>query len=80
MNTYHPENDPANPDPLEVPANLIWHFRIDSLAANGLLWIVTGTAFGFLADRALRAASPIASPAGPTGRDIDADQQVPTGV
>lgn len=47
---------PANPDPIDVPANLIWHFRIDSLAGNGLLWIVTGTAFGFLADRALRSA------------------------
>ena len=41
---------PANPDPVDVPANLIWHFRIDSLAGNALLWIVMGTVFGFLAD------------------------------
>ena len=55
---------PANPDPIDVPANLIWHFRIDSLAGNALLWIVTGTVFGFLADRALaREAGPVADAA-----------------
>jgi hypothetical protein len=51
---------PANPDPLDAPANLIWHFRIDSLAGNALLWLVMGTAFGYLGDRGGRrvAASP----------------------
>jgi hypothetical protein len=44
---------PANPDPLEVPANLIWHFRIQSLAGNAILWVVIGTTFGILADRAM---------------------------
>lgn len=39
---------PANTDPVEVPANLIWHFRIDSLAGNALMWLVMGTVFGFL--------------------------------
>lgn len=43
---------PANPDAIDVPANLIWHFRIQSLGANALLWMVTGTVFGYLADRA----------------------------
>ena len=42
---------PANPDAIEVPANLIWHFRIQSLGGNAILWVVTGTAFGYLADR-----------------------------
>ena len=45
---------PANPDPLEVPANLIWHFRIDSLAGNALMWLVMGTVFGFLGDYSRR--------------------------
>ena len=44
---------PANPDPLEVPANLIWHFRIQSLGGNAILWVVIGTTFGILADRAM---------------------------
>lgn len=43
---------PANPDPIDVPANLIWHFRLDSLAGNALLWLVIGTMFGWLGDRA----------------------------
>ena len=42
---------PANPDRIDVPANLIWHFRIQSLGGNAILWVVMGTAFGFLADR-----------------------------
>lgn len=46
---------PANPDPVDVPANLIWHFRLDSLASNALLWLVVGTAFGYLGDRRTRA-------------------------
>lgn len=49
---------PANPDALDVPANLIWHFRIDSLAGNALLWLVMGTAFGFLGDYVRRAGRP----------------------
>ena len=39
-------------DAIEVPANLIWHFRIQSLGGNAILWVVAGTVFGFLADRA----------------------------
>ena len=43
---------PANPDAIDAPANLIWHFRLDSLAGNALLWLVLGTVFGWLGDRA----------------------------
>ena len=43
---------PANPDPVTAPANLIWHFRINSLAGSGLLWLVIGSTFGWLGDRA----------------------------
>lgn len=46
---------PANPDPIADPANLIWHFRLDSLATNALLWLVMGTVFGYLGDRTPRA-------------------------
>lgn len=44
---------PANPDPIDAPANLIWHFRLGSLAGNALLWLVIGTMFGWLGDRAI---------------------------
>ena len=43
---------PANPDEVDAPANLIWHFRLDSLGGNALLWLVLGTVFGWLVDRA----------------------------
>lgn len=45
---------PANPDSLDAPANLIWHFRIDSLAGNALLWLVMGAVFGYLGDHVAR--------------------------
>lgn len=53
---------PPNPDAIDVPANLIWHFRVDSLAGNALLWVVMGTVFGYLGDRVGRQsdASPVA--------------------
>lgn len=44
---------PANPDPVDAPANLIWHFRLDSLAGNALMWLVIGITFGWLGDRAI---------------------------
>lgn len=44
---------PANPDPVDAPASLIWRFRLDSLAGNALLWLVIGTTFGWLGDRAV---------------------------
>lgn len=44
---------PTNPDAIEVPAQLIWLFRVKSLAALGLLWVAMGTVFGLLADRAV---------------------------
>lgn len=51
---------PANPDAIEVPATLIWHFRIDSFAGNALLWLVMGSTFGILADVAAnRAERPV---------------------
>ena len=57
---------PANPDPIEMPANLIWHFRIQSLSGNAILWVVIGTAFGYLADRVTTRSEPsmVTSPDG----------------
>jgi hypothetical protein len=42
---------PPSPDAVELPANLVWHFRVESLGAIAVLWVGCGTAFGFLADR-----------------------------
>jgi predicted cobalt transporter CbtA len=38
-------------DPIGVPANLVWRFRIASLGGNLLLWSVLTTAFGAVAVR-----------------------------
>jgi predicted cobalt transporter CbtA len=38
-------------DPIEVPANLVWRFRIASLGGNLLLWSVLTVAFGAAAVR-----------------------------
>lgn len=48
---------PANPDPIDAPANLIWHFRLDSLGGNALMWLVIGITFGWLGDRAIARAA-----------------------
>jgi predicted cobalt transporter CbtA len=38
-------------DPIEVPANLVWRFRIASIGGNLLLWAVLTTVFGAVAVR-----------------------------
>lgn len=45
---------PGNPDPVDVPATLLWDFRMLSLATQVLLWAVLGAAFGGLGVRAVR--------------------------
>ncbi|GIU84019.1 MAG: membrane protein [Acidimicrobiales bacterium] len=40
---------PPNPDPIEVPAKLIWDFRVVSLAGNALLWSALAVGIGGLA-------------------------------
>ncbi|HWH00323.1 MAG TPA: CbtA family protein [Pilimelia sp.] len=44
---------PANPDavPADVPASLLWDFRLASLAVLTTLWLVLGVAFGLLTER-----------------------------
>ncbi|NGO68868.1 CbtA family protein [Streptomyces boncukensis] len=41
---------PDNPDPVPVPATLLWDFRVLSLAAHLVLWAALGVAFGLLRD------------------------------
>lgn len=48
---------PAPPDPVNAPANLVWHFRVASLGGNLLLWTVLTLAFGAAATAAERRAS-----------------------
>ncbi|MEU1598648.1 CbtA family protein [Streptomyces sp. NPDC005708] len=43
---------PDNPDAVTVPATLVWDFRLQSLAAQTLLWAVLGAVFGALGLRA----------------------------
>lgn len=43
---------PANPDTIEVPATLIWRFRLASLGGAAALWSVLAVVFGWLSRRA----------------------------
>lgn len=43
---------PDNPDRADVPAQLLWDFRVRSLGLNALLWLALGAAYGGLALRA----------------------------
>jgi predicted cobalt transporter CbtA len=42
---------PPFPDSIDVPANLLWRFRIASLGGNVLLWTVLAVTFGLAAVR-----------------------------
>ncbi|OLE28388.1 MAG: hypothetical protein AUG49_02570 [Catenulispora sp. 13_1_20CM_3_70_7] len=48
---------PDNPDAIEVPAKLLWEFRLFSIATTALLWAVLGVTFGLLGLRANRLAA-----------------------
>jgi hypothetical protein len=58
---------PDNPDPIDVPARLLWDFRLLSAGSSVLLWVGLGVAFGAIG---LRAASGSPRRAGP-GIDVD---------
>lgn len=55
---------PPAPDAVEVPATLIWRFRLASLGGNAVLWTVLTLGVGLLAAEADRRRG---SPAGPGG-------------
>ena len=48
---------PASPDPIGVPANLVWQFRLNSLTGNLLVWTVLVLGLGVLWTEAARAAA-----------------------
>ncbi|MEW6476212.1 MAG: CbtA family protein [Actinomycetota bacterium] len=54
---------PPFPDPIEIPANLLWRFRIASLGGNLLLWTVLAVTFGAAAVRRERELAGAASEA-----------------
>lgn len=48
---------PGNPDAIDAPADLIWDFRVASIASLIMLWLGLGAVFGMLGERAELAAS-----------------------
>jgi predicted cobalt transporter CbtA len=56
---------PANPDPIpsDVPAGLLWQFRLYSLAELATLWTVLGFTFGLLSQSRTATASVTTAPA-----------------
>ena len=55
---------PANTDPVEVPAGLLWQFRVLALLTSTLLWAGLAVTFGLLTERAEdRAVAPEDRPA-----------------
>jgi hypothetical protein len=54
---------PDNPDPIDVPAQLLWDLRLLSAASMVLLWAGLGTGFGLLSLRAARTTAASAAPA-----------------
>jgi hypothetical protein len=56
---------PDNPDPIDVPAGLLWDFRMLSAASSVLLWAGLGVAFGALGLRAAAGDGPARRPTDP---------------
>jgi hypothetical protein len=40
--------DAADPVPANVPADLVWQFRVESLTQIGLMWLGLGAVFAYL--------------------------------
>lgn len=58
----------ADPVPSTVPADLIWNFRVASLAELGAMWLVMGAVYAYLrSGESLRAPSAIPATAGSRG-------------
>lgn len=45
---------PASPDPIEIPASLLWRFRVASLGGNLTLWVVLTLGVAWVASEAIR--------------------------
>lgn len=52
---------PNNTDPIEVPATLLWNFRLLSVATQLLLWITLGVSFGLWVEWSARRTASIAA-------------------
>jgi len=46
---------PINEVPADFPAVVLWHFRIDSLGMQAIMWATLGLGFGALTERAAKA-------------------------
>ena len=49
---------PANPDPVEMPAGLVWTFRLISFAGLLVFWVSLAGLFGWLAHDTAPALTP----------------------
>jgi predicted cobalt transporter CbtA len=61
---------PSSPDPIGVPANLVWQFRINSLTGNLLVWVLLTLGLATVWTEATRrapASAPAPIPAGADG-------------
>jgi hypothetical protein len=58
---------PANPDEITIAADLLWSFRLASVAGQAAFWAVAGTVFGLLSVRATAASGVTAAPTSSTG-------------
>jgi predicted cobalt transporter CbtA len=47
-----------SPEPVGVPADLLWNFRVASIGGQIVLWATTGALLGLLTERAERRAAP----------------------
>jgi len=48
---------PANPDPVEMPGEIVWPFRVVSFAGHMLFWAVMGVTFGWFSQGVSRSHS-----------------------
>lgn len=55
---------PPNPDPVPVPADLLWRFRLASLGTQLVLWAGLAVMFGWLSERASTGGGSPRRPAG----------------
>ncbi len=60
---------PASPDPVPVPANLVWQFRLNSLTGNLLVWTLLTIGLGVVWSEATSAARSPAAAGGPGPAD-----------
>jgi predicted cobalt transporter CbtA len=58
---------PSNPDEITIPADLLWSFRVASLAGQAAFWAVTGAVFGLLGTRAVARRADAATVEAPPG-------------